>query len=159
MYYQGSHWFGKSGKTWKKVLIIMKLKKVVIFIWKMSRLSFHAAGKTSHKMSKIAREICVQVRELFSSDFGVNPDWLCKSVWMMEFSLKKIGVFHKISSPLKWRICQFPTWNDLLIYSHWHTCMWVLKVSSMAPVHVLRYFGMGASLWDLFLLSLHNIFK
>ncbi len=31
----------------------------------MLRISFHAPGKTSLKMSKIAREICVQVRAKF----------------------------------------------------------------------------------------------
>ncbi len=36
---------------------------VVIFIGKVARLSFHAPAKTSHKIPKIVREICVQVGE------------------------------------------------------------------------------------------------
>ncbi len=43
----------------------------------MLRLLFHAPGKTSLKMSKIIREICVQVREknqgTFFHIFGGNP--------------------------------------------------------------------------------------
>ncbi len=80
---QSSYRPGKSGKAWKKVvsesqgtfLISPKIQgtfvsnadchenqNFVIFVWKMLRFSFHAPGKTSLKMSKIDREICVQVR-------------------------------------------------------------------------------------------------
>ncbi len=45
----------------------MKLKNVVIFIWKMLRLmlrlSFHGPGKMSHKLPKMVKEICVQGRK------------------------------------------------------------------------------------------------
>ncbi len=49
----------------------MKIKNIVIFIWKMLRLLFHAPGKTSLKMSKIIREICVQVREKNQGTFFI----------------------------------------------------------------------------------------
>ncbi len=102
---QGSHWPGKSGKTWKKsgqesqetfflflrkvrdlkkkMLIVMKIKIIMIFIWKMSRLSFHALGKTSLKMSKLVREICVQVREIVRELFFRFLVWTLalKSTW------------------------------------------------------------------------------
>ncbi len=35
----------------------------MIFIWKVSQLSFRAPGKTSCKMLKTLKEICVQVKE------------------------------------------------------------------------------------------------
>ncbi len=42
-----------------------EIKKCCDFHWiKMSRLSFHVQGKTnSYKISKIVKELCVQVRE------------------------------------------------------------------------------------------------
>ncbi len=51
----------------------MKIKKnIVISIWKMLWLSFYTPCKTSLKMSKIIREIFVQVGKIqgtFFSDF------------------------------------------------------------------------------------------
>ncbi len=55
----------KSGKVRFKKKNADCHENTMIFIWKLSRLSFHAPSKTSFKMSKIVREICVQVMEVF----------------------------------------------------------------------------------------------
>ncbi len=50
------------------MLSIEKLKNVM-FIWKMLPVSFHAPGKTSDKLLKTVRAICVQVREKLGNFF------------------------------------------------------------------------------------------
>ncbi len=77
----------KSGNLFFKMLIVIKLKNVVIFIWKMLRLSLHALRKMSRKMSKIGKDKFVQfmekVRELFLQIFGGNP---VNEMWNVQFT-------------------------------------------------------------------------
>ncbi len=62
---QGTFLFLQKKSEYFKMLIIMKLKNV-IFMWKMLWLSFHTPCKTSSKMLKMVRDICVPVRENIS---------------------------------------------------------------------------------------------
>ncbi len=109
---QGSHWHGKSGKTWKnkvvkesqghffylskksgnlkkkkKKLINVKLKNVVISIWKMLQLSFH----TSRKSPKMVREICVRSGSIFSD------------IWWELCQQKGMNQWHG------WMLCKYST--------------------------------------------------
>ncbi len=60
---------------------------------KMSQLSFCAPGKTSHKMLKIVREICVQVMENISEtlfkNFGVTSSIGSHSIWYFQVGIGK----------------------------------------------------------------------
>ncbi len=118
----------------------MKLKQCCDFHLNMLRLSLHATGKASHKMSKFIREMCVEVREKFRKSQGTFFQICCGNPVQSQYSCSVSSWFvSSVHLTNTWNIALYSWKRKYIEWRQFGGCMCKTRPLLHIWMHILAW--------------------